>query len=74
MSIKNYTYKFRLKPTEEQKILLDKHFGSVRWTYNHFLNERKDYYLQNKRGLNYYNNANSLAQLKKVFWMPFVGT
>ena len=28
------TYKFRLYPTEEQKVLLAKHFGSVRFIYN----------------------------------------
>ena len=25
-----YTYKFRLKPTKDQEVLLNKHFGSVR--------------------------------------------
>ena len=33
-------YKFRLKPTEKQKVLLDKHFGCVRWVYNYFLAQR----------------------------------
>ena len=28
------TYKFRLYPTEDQKVLLNKHFGSVRFIYN----------------------------------------
>lgn len=28
------TYKFRLYPTEDQKVLLAKHFGSVRFVYN----------------------------------------
>lgn len=28
------TYKFRLYPTKEQEVLLNKHFGSVRFIYN----------------------------------------
>jgi putative transposase len=49
MKIIKYTYKFRLDPTDEQKTLLNKHFGSVRWTYNYFLNQRKEEYLNNKK-------------------------
>jgi putative transposase len=65
MKIIKYTYKFRLKPTDEQKTLLNKHFGSVRWTYNYFLNQRKEEYLNNKKSLNYYDQAKELTQLKK---------
>lgn len=32
------TYKFRLYPNEEQKVLLNKHFGCVRFVYNWALN------------------------------------
>nr|DAF73079.1 MAG TPA: endonuclease [Caudoviricetes sp.] len=28
------TYRFRLQPTKEQEVLLNKHFGSVRFIYN----------------------------------------
>jgi putative transposase len=65
MKIIKYTYKFRLEPTEEQKILLNKHFGSVRWTYNYFLNQRKEEYLDNKKSLTYNKQAAELTQLKK---------
>ena len=27
-------YNIKIYPNKEQKILLDKHFGAVRWTYN----------------------------------------
>jgi putative transposase len=60
-----YTYKFRLEPTDEQKVLLNKHFGSVRWTYNYFLNQRKEEYLNNKKSINYYDQAAELTQIKK---------
>jgi len=66
VKIIKYTYKFRLEPTDEQKTLLNKHFGSVRWTFNYFLNQRKDEYLNNKKSLNYYDQAAELTQIKKT--------
>jgi putative transposase len=45
--------------------LLNKHFGSVRFAYNFFLNERKKEYETNKNTINYYDNAKSLTELKK---------
>ena len=66
MKIIKYTYKFRLEPTDEQKTLLNKHFGSVRWTFNYFLNQRKTEYLNNKKSLNYYDQAAELTQIKKT--------
>ena len=65
MKIIKYSYKFRLDPDEEQKVLLNKHFGSVRWVYNHFLNQRKDEYLQNKKSLTYNQQSAFLTQIKK---------
>jgi len=66
VKIIKYTYKFRLNPTDEQKTLLNKHFGSVRWTFNYFLNQRKTEYLNNKKSLNYYDQAAELTQIKKI--------
>ena len=65
MKLIKYTYKFRLEPTEDQKVLLNKHFGSVRWVYNYFLNQRKEEYLNNKKSLNYYDQAKYLTDIKK---------
>ena len=59
------TYKYKLKPNDEQIVLLNKHFGSIRFIYNHFLNERKTEYETNKNSINYYDNAKSLTELKK---------
>ena len=67
----SYAYKFRLYPTEEQQILLVKHFGCVRYIYNHFLDRRMKFYLENKektdhkKSLNYYDDAAELTKLKK---------
>jgi len=66
MKVIKYTYKFRLNPTKDQQTLLNKHFGSVRWTYNYFLNQRKTEYLDNKKSLNYYDQSAELTQIKKV--------
>ena len=59
------SYKYKIIPNEDQKVLLNKHFGSIRFIYNHFLNERKREYETNKQTLNYYDNAKSLTELKK---------
>jgi putative transposase len=60
-----YSYKFRISPTEDQKVLLNKHFGCVRWSYNYFLNQRKEEYLNNKKTLSYNQQSASLTLLKK---------
>jgi len=59
------SYKYKLRPSSEQIVLLNKHFGSIRFTYNYFLNERKKEYETNKNTINYYDNAKALTELKK---------
>ena len=59
------SFKFRLYPNKEQEILLSKHFGACRFVFNHYLNERKEKYTNEKISLNYYDNANNLTMLKK---------
>lgn len=59
------TYKFELQPTQDQKVLLDKHFGCTRFVFNYFLNERKEQYQANKKSDNYYAQAATLTELKK---------
>lgn len=59
------SYKYRLYPTKEQEIFLSKHFGSVRFVYNYFLNQRKEQYQQTGKSDNYYKQAKSLTELKK---------
>lgn len=71
------TYKFELLPNKEQKTLLDKHFGCVRFIYNHFLNERKEQYQQDKKTDNYYEQAKTLTELKKkedTVWLKEVNS
>lgn len=59
------TYRFALMPTKEQEILLGKHFGCVRFVFNHFLNERKQQYEESRKSDNYYAQAKALTELKK---------
>lgn len=64
MKVINKSYKIRLYPNKEQKILLEKHFGCVRFVYNHFLNVRNIEYKTNKVNMSYYDTANELSVLK----------
>ena len=64
MKVINKSYKIRLYPNKEQKTLLEKHFGCVRFVYNHFLNVRNIEYKTNKVNMSYYDTANELSGLK----------
>ena len=64
MKVINKSYKIRLYPNKEQKTLLEKHFGCVRFVYNHFLNIRNIEYKTNKVNMSYYDTANELSGLK----------
>jgi len=59
------SYKYKINPNEDQKVLLNKHFGSIRFAYNYFLNERRVEYETNKQTLNYNHNSAALTKLKK---------
>ena len=62
-------FKFRIYPNRVQREIFAKHFGCVRFVYNHFLRQRIDYYEENKhsekKGLNYHDTARALTQMKK---------
>lgn len=65
MKLIHKSYKFRITPNKEQINLLSKHFGACRSVFNRYLNSRKETYLEEKKSLNYYDNANDLTKLKK---------
>ena len=65
MKVIHKSYKFKIAPDNEQKELLAKHFGACRFVFNRYLNIRKETYLEEKKSLNYYDNANDLTVLKK---------
>lgn len=43
------TYKFRIYPTDDQKVLLAKHFGCVRFVYNWYLDYNQKQYTTNEK-------------------------
>ena len=61
----NIAYRFRIYPTEEQKILLGKTFGCCRFLYNQMLNDKILEYKKTKKLL-----KNTPAMYKKEY--PFL--
>lgn len=67
------TYKFRLFPSDTQKILINKNFGSVRFIYNHFLNEKIKTYETYKKTVSPILQVKSLYKLKEEYpWLKEV--
>lgn len=64
MKVINKSHKIRIYPNKNQKVLLEKHFGCVRFVYNHFLNLRNIEYKTNNINMSYYDTANELSVLK----------
>ncbi|MBQ9375130.1 MAG: helix-turn-helix domain-containing protein, partial [Ruminococcus sp.] len=48
----NKAYKFRIYPNEEQRILITKTFGCVRFIYNKMLGDKIKYYEKTQKKLN----------------------
>jgi putative transposase len=58
-------YRYRILPTDDQKTLLDKHFGCVRFLYNLALETKSTAYAGNKISLSYNELSAQLTDLKK---------
>lgn len=66
-------YKFRIYPTKEQEILINKTFGCCRFVYNHFLAKWNETYKETGKGLTYNTCSAQLPQLKREFlWLKEV--
>ena len=63
---RTYTYKFRLYPTDEQKVFLSKVFGCCRFVYNYFLHEKQKQYKETKSSDNYNKQSAKLTELRKT--------
>ena len=69
------TYKYKIKPTKEQVVLIEKHLWCCRFVWNKYLGERKQAYEEQWKSLSYYDNAKSLTQLKKeLTWLKEVNS
>ena len=63
-------FKFRLYPTQEQTILINKTIGCTRYVYNHFLDLRIKLYEAEQKTLNFNACCLELTQLKKqIEWL-----
>lgn len=58
-------YKYRIYPTKEQKILLAKHFGCVRFVYNQALDLKNKYYQETTKSLSRKKIQDQLPVWKK---------
>ncbi|PTM58207.1 IS200/IS605 family element RNA-guided endonuclease TnpB [Desmospora activa] len=58
-------FQFRLYPTKEQAILINKSIGCSRFTFNHFLAKWNESYESTGKGLTYASCSTQLTQLKK---------
>ena len=66
----NKSFRYRLYPTKEQEIQIQKNFGCVRFVYNYYLAKRIEIYEKYKETFNYYACAKDLTQLKKeLTWL-----
>jgi putative transposase len=68
-------YKYRLYPNEEQKILLNKHFGCSRFVYNWGLDTRIKEYQETKKSLSSLELSARLTKLKQELeWLGEVNS
>ena len=58
-------YRYRLYPTKEQKILLDKTFGCVRFVWNWALETKIKAYQKDRTKLSNYDLSNRLPKMKE---------
>ena len=64
------TLKIRIYPDEDQKVLIEKHFGSTRFVWNHFLEKRTREYHDNGKSMSGFDTINDLKNLKRKYeWL-----
>lgn len=59
------SFKYRIYPNVDQRDVLEKHFGCVRFVFNYYLRYRIDCYASTKKLINYHQTASELTRLKK---------
>lgn len=60
-------YKFRLYPNKEQKLIIQKTFGSTRYVYNHYLAGRIEQYKETGKSPTRFIQDKQLTDLKKNY-------
>lgn len=59
-------FEYRLYPDEDQKILIHKHIGAVRWLYNWGLNKKVETWKQEQKTLNRYDLQKTIPSMKNT--------
>lgn len=69
-------FKYRLAPSKEQKVLLEKHFGCTRFIWNWALNKKMEAYQTTKKNISRYELQAELPKMKKGEqpWLTEVGS
>ena len=68
-------FKYRLNPTEEQKVLLNKHIGASRFIYNLALETKRITYAGNKHNLSCFELHSQLTELKEELpWLKEINS
>jgi len=63
-------YKVRIYPNQAQQESMLRTIGACRWVYNHFLEERRNYYLEHKKTLSFGVISRELTQLRReIAWL-----
>ena len=66
-------YKFRIYPNQQQKVLLAKTFGCVRFVYNYYLDKRIKLYKESEQYFGFYDCCKDLTTLKEELeWLKEV--
>ena len=66
----NKSFKVRIYPSQEQKVLIDKTFGCVRYVYNHMLKFKQKAYNIFELKINYVKTSSILTKLKqRKLWL-----
>jgi len=69
-------FKYKLTPTKEQSVLLEKHFGCTRFIWNWALNKKMETYQTTKKNVSRYELQAELPKMKKGEqpWLTEVGS
>ncbi|MHB1623318.1 MAG: RNA-guided endonuclease TnpB family protein, partial [Cuniculiplasma sp.] len=63
-------YRFRMYPNDDQKILIEKHIGSCRFVWNHFLDLRNKRYTEKEEAITRSEMSSLIPLLKKEYpWL-----
>lgn len=66
-----HSYRFRIYPTKEQTIQIQRTFGCCRFVYNYYLSKRIDAYKTDKTTLGYKACSADMTALKKQLFSGF---